>query len=227
MRDRAFLRLGFGLLLAVIVNYGLFTLMHRMTMPDTIKNHQMENIQVLDFVRLKKDDTPPKTKKRELPKKPSPPKQPPPPPKTPAPNPPKPKAPTPKLDVPNIKVPLNIAGGPYLGDFKSAPKAAPAPAPVAAPAPVMDNEVVPLVRIPPRYPRMAARRGIEGVVTVSFTITKNGQVSDPVVVKAKPENVFDKAALEAIKQWKFKPKLVDGKPVERRATQQIEFKLSQ
>jgi protein TonB len=137
----------------------------------------------------------------------------------------KPQAPTPKLDVPRIDVPLNISGGPYLGDFSAAPKAAPAvPAPEPA-APAFDNEVIPLVRIPPKYPRVASRRGIEGVVTVSFTITKEGTVRDPVVTQATPESVFDKAALEAILKWKFKPKLEQGQPVERQATQEIEFKL--
>jgi protein TonB len=92
--------------------------------------------------------------------------------------------------------------------------------------PAMDDEVIPLVRIPPKYPRAAQRRGIEGVVTVSFTITKDGQVRDPVVVKATPENMFDKAALTAILKWKFKPKVVDGQAVERQATQEIVFTLS-
>jgi protein TonB len=90
----------------------------------------------------------------------------------------------------------------------------------------MNDDVIPLVRIPPRYPRSASRRGLEGVVTVSFTITKDGQVRSPVVIKAKPENIFDSAALKAILKWKFKPKVVDGKPVERQATQEIEFKLA-
>jgi protein TonB len=64
------------------------------------------------------------------------------------------------------------------------------------------------------------------VVTVSFTITKDGRVRDPQVIKATPENVFDKAALKAILKWKFKAKMVGGEPVERQATQEIEFKLA-
>jgi protein TonB len=220
------MRLSIGLILALLVNFGLFVLMQQMTTTEGVKRNLTEDIRLLDFVRLKREETQPETKQRELPKKPPPPKQPPPPPKTVALQTPKPKAPTPKLDVPNIDVPLNIAGGPYLGDFAAAPKAAPAaPAPQPV-APVIDNEVIPLVRIPPKYPRVAARRGIEGVVTVSFTITKEGTVKDPVVVKATPEKVFDSEALKAILKWKFKPKLEQGQPVERQATQEIEFKLS-
>lgn len=223
--DKASLRLAIGLGLALLVNFGLFTLMQQMTSAKGIERLVTEDIQLLEFVRLKKEQTAPETKQRELPKKPPPPKQPPPPPKAPTPQATKPDAPTPQLDMPQIDVPLNIAGGPYLGDFATAPKSQPVQAPAAA-APMMDDEVVPLVRIPPRYPRVAARRGIEGVVTVSFTITRDGQVRDPVVISANPEKVFDSEALKAIKKWKFKPKVVDGQPVERQATQEIEFKLA-
>jgi protein TonB len=216
------MRLAIGLLLAILVNFGLFTLMQKMTAEQNIGRQVTENIQLLDFVRLKRENKA-ETKKRELPKKPPPPQKPPPPPKVPAQQVDKPKAPTPKLDMPRIDVPLNIAGGPYLGDFSNAPVALSAPTAIAAPT--MDD-VMPLVRIPPRYPRMASRRGIEGIVTVSFTITKDGQVRDPMVISAEPENIFDSAALKAILKWKFKPKVVDGEPFERQATQEIEFKLA-
>lgn len=220
------MRLAIGILLALLVNFGLFILMQHMTSSKEIDKQVTEDIRLLDFVRLKREETQPETKKRELPKKPPPPEEPPPPPKTPTPQTDKPKAPTPQLDVPRIDVPMNITGGPYLGDFAKAPKTAPAPAPAQVDAPIIDNEVVPLVRIPPQYPRVAARRGIEGVVTVQFIITKEGTVRDPKVIEAEPANVFNDAAIEAVLKWKFKPKLMDGQPVERQATQEIEFKLS-
>ncbi len=219
------MRLSIGLILALLVNLGLFTLMQQMTSVKSIDRLVTENIRLLDFVRLKRE-TKTETKKRELPKKPPPPKKTPPPPKAPTPQTTKPKAPAPKLSVPQIDVPLNIAGGPYLGDFATGPKVAPVAVPSPVAAPMMDDEVIPLVRIPPRYPRAASRRGLEGVVTVSFTITKDGQVRDPVIVSSKPKNIFDKSALKAILKWKFKPKIVDGQPVERQATQEIEFKLA-
>lgn len=218
------MRIVIGIILALVVNFGLFMLMHHMTSSQGVDRRVTEDIRLLDFVRLKREQEQPETKKRELPKKPPPPEEPPPPPATPTPQTNKPKAPTPKLDVPRIDVPMNITGGPYLGDFAKAPKASPAPAPVEGP--IIDNEVVPLVRIPPKYPRVAARRGVEGVVTVTFIITKDGTVRDPRVVDAKPTNVFNDEALAAVLKWKFKPKLLDGQPVERQATQEIEFKLS-
>lgn len=219
------MRIFIGLLLAIVVNYGLFTLMKEMTNSDSNLFRDDNELLVLDFVRLKQEETQPETIKREIPKKPPPPEEPPPPTPTTAPKMTQPDVQQPKMDMPRIDVPLNIAGQPYLGDFSAEPAPAPSPAP-AQPGPQMDDEVVPLVRIPPNYPRVAQRRGIEGVVTVAFTITRDGQVKDPVVVSANPENVFDNAAMTAILKWKFKPKVVDGEPVERRATQEIEFKLA-
>jgi protein TonB len=217
------MRLAIGLLLAILVNFGLFTLMQKMTTEQNVGRQVTENIQLLDFVRVKREDKA-ETKKRELPKKPPPPEQPPPPPKAPAQQVDKPKAPAVKLETARIDVPLNITGGPYLGEFSTSPVTPIAPTAIAAPT--MSEDVMPLVRIPPQYPRIASRRGIEGVVTVSFTITKDGQVRDPIVITAKPENIFDSAAIKAILKWKFKPKLIDGQPVERQATQEIEFKLA-
>ncbi|MAL48429.1 MAG: energy transducer TonB [Methylophaga sp.] len=218
------MRIFIGLLLAILVNYGLFTLMKEMTTSDSSLYRDDNEILVLDFVRLKQEETQPETIKREIPKKPPPPEEPPPPTPTTAPKMTQPDVQQPQMDMPKIDVPLNIAGQPYLGDFSAEPAPAPSPTPVQGPQ--MDDEVVPLVRIPPNYPRVAQRRGIEGVVTVVFTITRDGRVKDPEVVSASPENVFDNAAKTAILKWKFKPKVVDGEPVERRATQEIEFKLA-
>jgi len=77
-----------------------------------------------------------------------------------------------------------------------------------------DSDVLPLVRVEPIYPRRANERGIEGWVYLRFTITTAGTVRDPVVVDADPPGTFDSAAKRAVLKWKYKPKMVDGKPVE-------------
>jgi periplasmic protein TonB len=46
-----------------------------------------------------------------------------------------------------------------------------------------DGEYLPLVRMEPTYPRRAAERGIEGWVTVEFTVTADGTVADPFVIQ--------------------------------------------
>ena len=126
------------------------------------------------------------------------------------------------LSVPNIDIPMSLSGTPYLGDFaKSRKKGS-----IGRPArPKIDTNVVPTLRIPPVYPSRALRSGIEGVVTVEFTIGVDGSVKDPEIVKAKPPKIFDKAVLKAITRWKFNPDMVNGKPVEKRARQDVKFKL--
>ena len=90
---------------------------------------------------------------------------------------------------------------------------------------VTQHETVPLVRVSPRYPRRAARLQIEGFVIVEFTITPDGNVVEPVVVESEPLRVFDEAALRAIVQWKFEPRVDRGQAVEARVKQRIEFGL--
>jgi protein TonB len=79
-----------------------------------------------------------------------------------------------------------------------------------------DRDVIPLVRINPEYPQRARSRGIEGWVQVEFTISPAGTVADAKVVDADPKGLFEKAALEAIGRWKYNPKVVDGRAMERR-----------
>ena len=87
-------------------------------------------------------------------------------------------------------------------------------------------EAIPIFKIEPIYPRKAARSRIEGWVKLEFTITENGTVSDPVVVDSKPRRTFDRSAIQSIRKWRFQPKVVDGKPVQRKASQVIEFRLA-
>ena len=78
-----------------------------------------------------------------------------------------------------------------------------------------DREAMPLVRIEPEYPINARQNGIEGWAVVEFTISSAGTVKDAVVVASEPGTVFDRAALSAVTKWKYNPKIVDGRPVER------------
>jgi protein TonB len=89
-----------------------------------------------------------------------------------------------------------------------------------------DRDVIPLVRINPEYPNRARERGIEGWVQVQFTITPAGTVADQKVIDADPKGLFERAALEAIGRWKYNPKVVDGRAMERRGVMVVlTFKL--
>ena len=57
-------------------------------------------------------------------------------------------------------------------------------------------------------------RGIEGYVVLEFIVTKTGAVRDPFVVEAKPPGIFDRAAISAALKFKYKPKVVNGEPID-------------
>lgn len=151
-------------------------------------------------------------KQRSVPKKPPPPKEPPPPPRINIGNVDRLALPLPYLNMPKLDVPMS-GSGPFLGAFAAVDQDA-------------EGDIIPLVRIQPQYPRRAAIARIEGYVTIAFTITETGSVADPTVVESKPPRVFDREAIRAMLKWKFKPRVVDGVPVARRATQKLVFKLA-
>jgi TonB family protein len=59
--------------------------------------------------------------------------------------------------------------------------------------------------VTPRYPRRAARQGIDGEVTLSFDIARHGRAENVQVVAEAPARVFDKEAVDALKYWAFSP----------------------
>ena len=77
------------------------------------------------------------------------------------------------------------------------------------------GDPVPILRVSPLYPARAASRNIEGWVELAFTIAATGTTKDVRVVRAEPENIFDRAAVKAVRKWKYKPQVVDGKPADR------------
>jgi len=206
------LRVPIALLLAAAVSLGLFYLMHVMISSGHGRLDRTENYSVADFVRLKRESEA-QLKKRGIPEKPPLPKEPPPPPQLSGAETPDVQAPSLKIDMPRISS-AGVSGTPFMGG-------------VGGGMSTTENaELIPLVRIAPRYPRKAAMAGTEGWVKVAFTVTETGAVKDVSVVESEPRRVFDRAAKTAILKWKFKPKMVDGKAVERQAVQVIDFKLS-
>ena len=87
-------------------------------------------------------------------------------------------------------------------------------------------ELVPLFRVMPRYPRDALRRRVNGWVDMLITQRPDGTVSKVEVIGSEPAGVFDQAAIDAVRQWKFKPRVIDGQAVDSRGRQRLEFRMA-
>jgi TonB family protein len=85
------------------------------------------------------------------------------------------------------------------------------------------SEAVPVKRVEPEYPWAARRAGIQGAVVVNARITTQGDVTG-IVVLSGPEQLRD-AAADAVRQWKYRPYVLDGKAVEIETTITINFVL--
>ncbi len=149
----------------------------------------------VDFVRLRRDTTPP-PKKREKPQREKPEQQPPP----------------PDIDMSKNMNPGDAVGAivPDIDLGHSLEKAT-----SLSTGGGSDRDVTPLVRVDPTYPPRAQQRGIEGYVIVQFTITPVGTVSDAAVLRAEPAFVFDRAALRAVRKYRYNPKIENGVAVAR------------
>lgn len=98
----------------------------------------------------------------------------------------------------------------------------PRPGPGAGPViggGLIEGDFMPLVQVAPEYPRAAANRGIEGFVTVEFTVTTTGSTRNVVVVDAvkkdgTPTSIFDRAAVQAAEKFKYQPRVEDGAAIE-------------
>ena len=193
-----------SILLGAAVTFGLFAFMaFLVSSGDRSKDEQQENIVV------EVNTTPPKSTAEQRRRVPPPP---PPPPKTP----PKPQAPEPETNNNAAGLTFNMPGVQLAG----------ASGGLSAPGAGFgrDGDATPIVRIEPKYPIQAARDGKEGWVKLSFTINEIGGVEDVTVLEAKPKRVFDKEAKRALRKWKYKPKVVDGKPMRQPGlTVQLDF----
>jgi len=76
----------------------------------------------------------------------------------------------------------------------------------------VDKDPEAIKRVNPKYPEKAFQDGIEGIVWTKMWIDTSGNVVEAKVSKT-DNDVFNEAAIDAGKQWKFKPALLNGKPV--------------
>jgi TonB family protein len=80
-------------------------------------------------------------------------------------------------------------------------------------------------QVPPHYPQLAQKAGLEGTVWVKVWVDEGGKVVQTSVQKTDAE-IFNQSATEAAMQWKFKPAMMKGKPIATWVSIPFRFKIS-
>ncbi|MDZ7643671.1 MAG: energy transducer TonB [Woeseiaceae bacterium] len=184
-------RYVFAIVVGSIVTLGLLFVMHLLIESGQSALTEPRQRHTLEFVRVKRNE--------QVNTEDTTPDKPPPPPEVPPETPPQdmddinPDAPTINVAPPTVSNDVDL-GGP--GGMN-----------------VAEGDYLPIVRVAPVYPSRALSRGIEGFVDMSFTVTTAGTVKDPIVLQS-TSSLFERAATRAVLKFKYKPRVVDGQPVE-------------
>ena len=87
--------------------------------------------------------------------------------------------------------------------------------------------LIPASRALPKYPDLARRAGLQGTVILLIVVGADGAVGEIEVVRSPDQRWgFDLEAIEAVKQWRYHPALLNGRPVSVYAQVMVEFALS-
>ena len=184
-------RYAFSIVIGVVVTMSLLFLMQVLIATGKQALTKPRDRAKLEFVRVKRNEA--------LNTEDFTPEKPPKPPETPPETPPQdmdnidPSAPTINVAPPSVSADTSI-GGP--GGMN-----------------IAEGDYLPIVRVAPVYPARALSRGLEGYVDMAFTVTTTGTVKDPVVMFS-TSSLFERAATRAVLKFKYKPRVVDGVPVE-------------
>jgi len=184
-------RYAFSIAIGVVVTMSLLFLMQVLIATGKTALTKPRDRAKLEFVRVKRNEA--------LNVEDFTPEKPPKPPETPPETPPQdldnidPSAPTINIAPPTVATDTSI-GGP--GGMN-----------------IAEGDYLPIVRVAPVYPARALSRGLEGYVDMSFTVTTTGTVRDPVVLFS-TSSLFERAAMRAVMKFKYKPRVVDGVPVD-------------
>lgn len=184
-------RYAFSILIGTVVTLSLLFVMQLLIASGKHALTDPRERYKLDFVRIKRSEN---LNTADLT-----PEKPPKPPETPPETPPQdldnidPNAPKISIAAPQINADTNI-GGP--GGMN-----------------IAEGDYLPIVRVAPVYPTRALARELEGFVDMSFTVTVTGTVKDAIVLQS-TSSLFERAATRAVLKFKYKPRVVDGIPVE-------------
>lgn len=92
-------------------------------------------------------------------------------------------------------------------------------------SPQGDHDAAVLERVAPKYPATALRNNDSGTVTVNVQLDAKGHPDQVRIEKSSGSRDLDRAAREAVMQWKFSPKIENGTPVASELLIPVEFKL--
>ena len=184
-------RYAIAILSGALVTAGLLFLMTFLIETGESPLSKPRERQLLDFVRVKQEET--VNREERKPEKPPKPETPP------------PDVPPPPTDDVNPDVGGITVRAPTINTSTD----------IAGPGELSysDGEYLPIVRVGAVYPNRALSRGLEGYVDLMFTVTEAGTVKDPVVTYS-TSSLFERNAIQAVLKFKYKPRVVDGKPVE-------------
>jgi len=126
-------------------------------------------------------------------------------------------------------VPGGVPGGSMGGVIGSVLSSTPTVAPkIATPQRVRVSSGVSqgliIRRVQPNYPPLARQARIQGTVVLQAQISKEGNIENLQLISGHP--MLAPAAIEAVKQWKYKPYLLNGEPVEVETQVQVNFTLA-
>ena len=131
----------------------------------------------------------------------------------------------PDVPVPNA---LNIAGGSGADKeisniMTSTPVSVPKPVPQSIKVSQGVSQGLLIKKVQPSYPAQALAMRMQGAVQLQATINKDGSVSNLKVLSG--EAILSRAAMDAVRQWKYKPYFLNGEPVEIQTQIVVNFKL--
>lgn len=89
----------------------------------------------------------------------------------------------------------------------------------------VDTPPRPVQQAPMEFPKKLQDKGIEGYVVLSVLVNKTGNIERVKVIESKPPGVFDQAALDGIRQWRFEPATYKGEAVSLWIRQKVRFEL--
>lgn len=123
-----------------------------------------------------------------------------------------------------------LAPGPQAELVERAPPPAPptvtppaAPVPPAPVQAVATSAPTPIQMPPPDYPRRAWRRGEEGTVLVKVDVGTNGIPTSVGIARSSRSRALDRAALDAVRRWRFRPAMANGQPTTGSVVVPVEF----